>query len=99
MSNPHSFLGDRSEILPHKGQLSIERTIENPYRFLYQSEIWFDVHEFLTQGVNIYFLSGNIIFFQSYIALNFLSPQAIWASLWHLLQKHSSTFKIWHVCN
>jgi len=28
-----------------------------------QSQFWWDVHKILTQGVNMYPLSGNIIFF------------------------------------
>jgi len=57
--------------------------------------IWLDVHEILTQDVNIYPLSGNIIFFHP----NFLSTLAIWTFVEHLLQKFSLTIEIWHLCN
>jgi len=57
-----SLLLVRLHLFTPKGQLSIERTIENLGRFLW-SQFWLDVHKILTQNVNMYALSG--IFFRS----------------------------------
>jgi len=51
-------------ILTPNGQLFVEQAIENPGRFLW-SQFWLDVYKIWTQGVNMYPLSGNVIFFQS----------------------------------
>jgi len=50
------------KMLTPKGQSSVDWTIENPGRFLW-SQFKTNVHEILTQDVNIYPLNGNMIFF------------------------------------
>jgi len=80
--------------LPPKGKLSLEWTIENLGRFLW-SQFWSDVYKILSQGVNMYPLSGNLISFSDRMP----GSKVMSYTLGQFLQKSSFTSEIWHVCN